>query len=120
MALLTRLILNIKFGNFLAIRCQKRVNFGQKRKDEVPILAKLCMYTLHLTITMQLNMSVAIRTLKLWRTRAVFAMGVDAAAGGFWAEQGRAVARLVERFDRRGTEPFELFRSEFGQNRIVC
>ena len=22
----------------------------------------------------------------------------------------------VERFDRRGTEPFELFRSEFGQN----
>ena len=23
---------------------------------------------------------------------------------------------LVERFDRRGTEPFELFRSEFGQN----
>ena len=23
---------------------------------------------------------------------------------------------LVERFDRRGTAPFELFRSEFGQN----
>ena len=23
---------------------------------------------------------------------------------------------LVERFDRRGTEPFELFRSEFGKN----
>ena len=23
---------------------------------------------------------------------------------------------LVERFDRRGTEPFELFTSEFGQN----
>ena len=27
-----------------------------------------------------------------------------------------AVPDLVERFDRRGTEPFELFRSEFGQN----
>ena len=26
------------------------------------------------------------------------------------------VDALVERFDRRGTEPFELFRSEFGQN----
>ena len=26
------------------------------------------------------------------------------------------VHHLVERFDRRGTEPFELFRSEFGQN----
>ena len=26
------------------------------------------------------------------------------------------VRTLVERFDRRGTEPFELFRSEFGQN----
>jgi hypothetical protein len=25
---------------------------------------------------------------------------------------------LFERFDRRGTEPFELFRSEFGQNCI--
>ena len=28
------------------------------------------------------------------------------------------VQRLVERFDRRGTEPFELFRSEFGQNSV--
>ena len=27
-----------------------------------------------------------------------------------------AVPLLVERFDRRGTEPFEQFRSEFGQN----
>ena len=27
-----------------------------------------------------------------------------------------AVPAWVERFDRRGTEPFELFRSEFGQN----
>ena len=26
------------------------------------------------------------------------------------------VCSLVERFDRRGTEPFELFRSEFGQH----
>ena len=29
---------------------------------------------------------------------------------------GTAVEAWVERFDRRGTEPFELFRSEFGQN----
>ena len=27
-----------------------------------------------------------------------------------------SAAALVERFDRRGIEPFELFRSEFGQN----
>ena len=27
-----------------------------------------------------------------------------------------AASCLVEGFDRRGTEPFELFRSEFGQN----
>ena len=27
-----------------------------------------------------------------------------------------AASCLVERLDRRGTEPFELFRSEFGQN----
>ena len=32
------------------------------------------------------------------------------------ARDVRAVLRLVERFGRRGTEPFELFRSEFGQN----
>ena len=30
----------------------------------------------------------------------------------------KEVASLVERFDRRGTEPFELFRSEFGQNSV--
>ena len=29
---------------------------------------------------------------------------------------GPAVPHEVERFDRRGVEPFELFRSEFGQN----
>ena len=29
---------------------------------------------------------------------------------------GPAVRDLVERFDRRGTEPVELFTSEFGQN----
>ena len=29
------------------------------------------------------------------------------------ARDVRAVLRLVERFGRRGTEPFELFRSEF-------
>ena len=29
-----------------------------------------------------------------------------------------AVWPWVERFDRRGTEPFELFKSEFGQNII--
>ena len=28
------------------------------------------------------------------------------------------VRNLVERFDRRGIEPFELFRSEFGQNSV--
>ena len=28
----------------------------------------------------------------------------------------RSAAALVERFDRRGIEPFELFKSEFGQN----
>ena len=28
---------------------------------------------------------------------------------------GAAVYGLVERFDRRGTEPFELFRSKFGR-----
>ena len=31
---------------------------------------------------------------------------------------GEPAAALAERFDRRGTEPFELFRSEFGQNYI--
>ena len=30
----------------------------------------------------------------------------------------KEVASLVERFDRRGTEPFELSRSEFGQNSV--
>ena len=29
---------------------------------------------------------------------------------------GGAVPRWVERFDRRGSEPFEPFRSEYGQN----
>ena len=38
-------------------------------------------------------------------------------------ERGAALARrelraLVERFDRRGIEPFELFTSEFGQNSV--
>ena len=32
------------------------------------------------------------------------------------ARYGPRVRRLVERFDRRRTEPFELFRSEFGQS----
>ena len=35
----------------------------------------------------------------------------------FLAEAGRVLG-LVERFDRRGTEPFELFRSECGQNSV--
>ena len=30
--------------------------------------------------------------------------------------EATAAQLLVERFDRRGTEPFELFRSEVGQN----
>ena len=29
-----------------------------------------------------------------------------------------AVGALVERFDRRGTEPFELFRAEWGHNSV--
>ena len=32
------------------------------------------------------------------------------------ARYGPRVRRLGERFDRRRTEPFELFRSEFGQH----
>ena len=32
------------------------------------------------------------------------------------AQEITDVVGLVERFDRRGTEPFELFRSEFGQH----
>ena len=35
------------------------------------------------------------------------------AAGG--SDQATATSAWVERFDRRGTELFELFRSEFGQ-----
>ena len=31
-------------------------------------------------------------------------------------KKGPSVMDLVERFDQRGTEPNELFRSEFGQN----
>ena len=38
-------------------------------------------------------------------------------AEGVFRKLGRAHAGAwVERFDRRVTEPFELFRSEFGQN----
>ena len=33
---------------------------------------------------------------------------------GKYREAREAVEGRVERFDRRGTEPFELFRSEFG------
>ena len=39
--------------------------------------------------------------------------GRDDAAGSV---RGTAVSPFVERFVRRGTEPFELFRSEFDQN----
>ena len=41
-----------------------------------------------------------------------------------WAAQvahfseGRRVIAQVERFDRRGTEPFELFRPEFAQHSV--
>ena len=34
------------------------------------------------------------------------------------ATELETVLAWVERFDRRGTEPFELFRSEFGQNSV--
>ena len=37
-------------------------------------------------------------------------------AGGAETPEAHDIRTLVERFDRRGTEPFELFRSEFGQN----
>ena len=33
-------------------------------------------------------------------------------------ERPAPVPTYVERFDRRGTEPFELFKSEFGQNSV--
>ena len=39
-----------------------------------------------------------------------------AGAGGF--PRHGAAGALVERFDRRGTEPFELFTPEFGQNSV--
>ena len=42
--------------------------------------------------------------------------GGNAHADG--APSASPVPALVERFDRRGTEPFELFRSEFGQNSV--
>ena len=43
------------------------------------------------------------------------------ASGSPATEQGAdfSVPPWVERFDRRGTEPFELFRSEFAQNSSV-
>ena len=61
----------------------------------------------------------------------VFAAGLEGAEVAAEVALGRVVAgvpgpghALVERFDRRGTEPFELFRSEFGPNwvkiRNVC
>ena len=47
----------------------------------------------------------------------------DAGAAGAAGTAGTARAAaaagaLVERFDRRGTETFELFRSEFGRNSV--
>ena len=51
---------------------------------------------------------------------AALAIEVMTETGAFrmWLPEAtyQAVMNLVERFDRRGTEPFELFRSEFGQN----
>ena len=35
------------------------------------------------------------------------------------ARRPRRQSRLVERFDRRGIEPFELYTSEFGQNSVT-
>ena len=40
------------------------------------------------------------------------------AGGGMLSSVASGVGTLVEGFDRRGTEPFELFRSEFGQNSV--
>ena len=36
------------------------------------------------------------------------------------AEDAWPFETYVERFDRRGNEPFELFRSEFGQNSLTA
>ena len=41
-------------------------------------------------------------------------LAVDLARSSPGAKESRPVPGLVERFDRRGTEPFEPFRSEFG------
>ena len=42
-----------------------------------------------------------------------------AAYRGGWADAaGPLVLGWVERFDRRGSEPFELFTSEFGRNSV--
>ena len=55
------------------------------------------------------------------RSASVIARPQSGSAGQAIARRSSAStsstsATWVERFDRRGTEPFELFRSEFGQN----
>ena len=49
-------------------------------------------------------------------TEVLSEAGVFDAATNLWYDPALNVFVWVERFDRRGTEPFELFRSEFGQN----
>ena len=51
-----------------------------------------------------------------WYGRRGAARFAAVGAAGGEGDGEAAAGRWVERFDRRGTEPFELFRSEFGQN----
>ena len=59
------------------------------------------------------------RAFRLVRGAGGAAYGAPGAASSSSASSSDAEEEegaLVERFDRRGIEPFELFRSEFGQN----
>ena len=49
-------------------------------------------------------------------SRSAASRAVGLSAGRAAGSAIGAVCRWVERFDRRGTEPFELLASEFGQN----
>ena len=66
--------------------------------------------------------TVAVRSaVESFSRRGVHGRGVPARGVPTRGVPGRGVTR-VERFDRRGSEPFELCTSEFGQNsvRIQC
>ena len=51
-------------------------------------------------------------------SQAAARLHAGALAGAAAAAAAQRVRALVERFDKRGTEPFELFRSEFGQHSV--